>query len=293
MSTFDYKRPKTIGEVIQLLDKYRASAKLLLGGTDLNLMLTEDLVNAHIVIDLKNIEGLDILQIKEGNLIIGAGVTFSQIIDSSMMKEKFPIIWESSRTVASMGIRNRATIVGNICSAVPSADSAPALLNREAVVVTISTQGKREIPIEDFFTRPRKTSLLENEMVMHIEIPVMEKKFGGSYIKMGRYRGEDLAQVGVATLVTEELNYKISYCAVGPKPFRVKEAENLLKGKEFSGELTQELKDIILKSVSPISDIRSSKEYREKMCIVLLERSLKASLSRMKNGEPSYGTDLL
>ena len=293
MSTFDYKRPDNIEEVVNLLQENGAEAKLQLGGTDLNLMIKENVISPKLVIDIKNIEGLNVLQIKDDNLIIGAGVTFSQIIDSEMMKEKFPVIWESSRTVASMGIRNRATIVGNICSAVPSADSAPALLNREAVVVAISTQGKREIPIEDFFTGPRKTALMETEMVMSIKIPVQTGKFGGSYVKMGRYKGEDLAQVGVATFVTENLDYKISYCAVGPKPFRVKEAEELLKGKEFSGELTQELKDIILRNVSPISDIRASKDYREKMCIVLLERSLKASLSRMKNGKPIYGKDLL
>ena len=231
MSTFDYKRPATIGEVVKLLDEYKTSAKLLLGGTDLNLMLTEDIIKADIVIDIKNIEGLDVLQIKDSNLIIGAGVTFSQIVDSPLMKEKFPVIWESSRTVASMGLRNRATITGNICSAVPSADSAPALLNRDAAVVAISSQGKREIPIEDFFTGPRKTSLLDNEMVMSIKVPEIHGKFGGSYIKMGRYRGEDLAQVGVATLATEDLNYKISYCAVGPRPLRVKEVEALLNGK--------------------------------------------------------------
>ena len=93
MSTFDYKRPATIGEVVKLLDEYKTSAKLLLGGTDLNLMLTEDIIKADIVIDIKNIEGLDVLQIKDSNLIIGAGVTFSQIVDSPLMKEKFPVIY--------------------------------------------------------------------------------------------------------------------------------------------------------------------------------------------------------
>ncbi|HID15886.1 MAG TPA: xanthine dehydrogenase family protein subunit M, partial [Candidatus Atribacteria bacterium] len=128
MKNFDYAKPSSLREAVSMYADYGDKAKLLLGGTDLIVMMDDGVVNPDMVIDLKGIDELKRLEIEGEFLHIGAGVTFSELIDNSIVKEKFPIIWESSRTVASVGVRNRATIVGNICSAVPSADSAPALL---------------------------------------------------------------------------------------------------------------------------------------------------------------------
>ncbi len=293
MSSFDYFSPKTLEEAVQLYNEHSASARLLLGGTDLVNMINDEMIKTNAVIDLKNIAYLKQLELKDNHLYIGADVTFTELIESDIIREKFPVIWESSRKVASMGIRNRATIVGNICSSVPSADSAPALLIRETIVRVMSVNGKREIDIADFFIGPRKNALKENEIVINLKIPVLNKSFGGSYVKMGRYKGEDLAQVGVATLVTEDLQYRIAYCAVSPKPIRIKKAEQLLNGREFSVEFLKDVDTEIMNAISPIGDIRASKSYREKMSSVLLEKSLIASYSRLKGNKPEYGKELL
>ena len=293
MNNFDYAKPSTIPEAISLYKKYGEKAKLLLGGTDLVVMLDDGVIQPDIVIDLKGIDELKKLKFDGEFLHIGARVTFNELIDSEVVKEKFPILWEASRTIASTGVRNRATLVGNICSAVPSADSAPALLVCNAIVVIATDSGDKEVPITEFFVGPRRTILKPGEIVKEVKIRASNKKFGGSYIKLGRYDGEDLAQVGVATTVNEDKEYSIAFCAVAPKPVRAKEAEEFLKGKDLTDEVLEEAAKLAVKAISPISDIRASKEYRLYVSGVLVKRSLKTSLARMNGNGPKYGERLV
>ncbi len=293
MNNFDYAKPSTLKEAIDIYKQYGDKARLLMGGTDLVVLLDDGVLTPDIVIDLKGIEDIKKLTFDGEYLHIGAGVTFNELIDSEVVKEKFPILWEASRTVASTGVRNRATLVGNICSAVPSADSAPALLICDAVVVIATENGDREVPITEFFTGPRRTVLSPGEIVKEVKISAGNNKFGGTYIKLGRYDGEDLAQVGVATLVNDKKEYKIAFCAVAPKPVRAFEAEEYLKGKELTDDVLEEAAKLAIKAISPISDIRASKEYRLYVSGVLVKRALKVSFSRLNGNGPAYGERLV
>ncbi len=293
MNSFDYVKPTTLEEAVSVYKEHGDKARLLLGGTDLIVLMDAGAVSADLLIDLKGIEELKKFELDSDFLHIGARVTFNEIIDSKDVKENFPILWEAAKTVASTGIRNRATLVGNVCSAVPSADSAPALLVSDAIVVIATPNGEREIPITEFFTGPRRTVLQSGEIVKEIKIPKIKQRFGGSYIKLGRYDGEDLAQVGVATMALEDGTYKVAFCAVAPKPVRATEVEEFLKGKEITDQLLEEAKPIALKAISPISDIRASKEYRIYISGVLFKRSLKAAVSRLQGNGPEYGTRLV
>ncbi len=293
MNNFDYAKPSTLKEAIDVYKQYGDKARLLMGGTDLVVLLDDEILTPDMVIDLKGINELKKLEFDGEYLHIGAGVTFNELIDSSVVKEKFPILWEASRTVASTGVRNRATLVGNICSAVPSADSAPALLICDAIVVIITESGEKEVPITGFFTGPRRTVLNPGEIVKEVKIAAGSGKFGGTYIKLGRYDGEDLAQVGVAALVTENKDYKIAFCAVAPKPVRALEAEEYLKGKELTDEVLEKAAELAIKAISPISDIRASKEYRLYVSKVLVKRALRVALSRLNGNGPAYGERLV
>ncbi len=293
MNNFDYAKPSTLQEAVSIYKQYGDKARLLMGGTDLVVLLDDGILTPDIVIDLKGIEELKKLEFDGEYLHIGAGVTFNELIDSSAVRDKFPILWEASKTVASTGVRNRATLVGNICSAVPSADSAPALLVYDATVVIAAENGDKEVPITEFFTGPRRTILSPGEIVKEVKISAGSGKFGGTYIKLGRYDGEDLAQVGVAALVTESKDYKIAFCAVAPKPVRAIEAEQFLKGKDLNDETLEEAAKLAVKAISPISDIRASKEYRLYVSGVLVKRALKVALSRLNGNGPAYGERLV
>jgi CO/xanthine dehydrogenase FAD-binding subunit len=289
MSKFDYYKPSTLLEALSLYDKYGEKAKLLLGGTDLAVLINDGIIDPEVVIDLKGIDEIKKLEFSSDSVYIGANVTFNDLIASEQFKELLPVVWESSRTIASFGVRNRATLVGNICSAVPSADSAPALLVSNAVVVIKSLSQEKKVPVDKFFIGPRKTVLQKGEIVVGIKFPVEKEQFGSSYLKLGRYKGEDLAQVGIATFVNNNKVYRIAFGAVAPVPLRAYEAEDFLKGKGLDDSLIADVIPIALKAISPITDVRASKEYRLHVSGVLLKRSLLASKGRLEGKGPEYG----
>jgi len=282
INDFDYHKPKDIVEVLALLSKFKNNAKILAGGTDLIVYLKEEILKTENVIDVKGISELNTLEISADKVFLGAGVTFTQILESDKLKDKLPVLWEASHTVASVGVRNRATVVGNICSAVPSLDAAPALLVYNAEVLVQSNLGKRTISIHDWFIGPKKTSLKPDELVLGINIPIEEH--AGVYEKLGRYKGEDLAQAGIGIFVDNKQNYRFASCAVGPIPKRMKNLEEFLRGKEITESLLQKAVGIVADEISPISDIRSSKEYRIHMMQVMFKRGLSKSISLLKGG---------
>lgn len=290
---FDYVKPKSLDEALHLLALYKETGKVLAGGTDLIVHLKEGFSAPEAVVDIKGIPGLDTIELDGYVLKLGALVTFSQLIESSLIKTKFPLLWEMARTVASGGVRNRATVAGNICSAVPSADSAAVLQACDAYVVVQSLRGRKSIAINDWFTGPKKTVLAPDEMVVEIEVPLFKTAHGGCYAKLSRYEGEDLAQGGLAVLALADNTYRIAFCALGPKPARALKTEALLNGKKLSDKLMAEAAAELLKEISPITDIRSTKEYRVHMAGVMLERALKAAAARICGKGPKYGEPVI
>jgi CO/xanthine dehydrogenase FAD-binding subunit len=293
MVNFDYRKPIDLKEALSLRNKWGKASSLLLGGTDLFLAIDGGVCVPEMLIDLKNIEELNLIKDSGDMVKIGARVTYSALIDSPLVKKNLPAIWESSRLVASIGIRNAATLVGNICNAVPSAESASPLMVRNALVHLVSVDGKRDVSIRDFFTGPRRTVLKENEIVVAVSVPKVRKKFGEAYVKLGRYRGQDIAQVAVSVLVDSDWNYSIAYAAVGPVPMRIPHAESILQGKELTPQLMMKAQEAVINTVSPISDIRASKEYRIHMCRVMFEKAINAAVSRMVSSQPEYGIRLI
>ena len=285
MSAFEYQKPASLHEACSLRAEYGFSSRFLMGGTDLTVEMDQGLVAPRILIDLKGIE--DLKEIREGNdeIIIGAGLTFTELIRSPLAARHLPSLVEAARTVASVGIRNVATLAGNICHAVPSADEAAPLLIRDTELTAASVDGERTISIHDFFQGPRRTSLLEKELITEIHIKKNTKAFGECYLKLGRYRGEDLAQVGVAVSVDEDFTYKIAYAAVAPVPLRISEAEELLRGGSPGPDKLEAAVEVIRSTVAPIDDIRSSRDYRLYMCGVLFEKAVHTALRRMEQSK--------
>jgi len=270
---FEYVKVKTIEEAVKLLSS-NTHAKILAGGTDLAVHIKEDVVAPDMLIDVKGIKEFKTLNFQDDKLYIGAGVTFTDLIKSTDVKQHFRMLWEASETVASVGIRNRATVAGNICSAVPSLDSAPPLLIYNAKVNLISAEGKRTVAIEEWFTGPKKTSMYTDEIVTGIVLSLPDVSSAGCYKKLGRYKGEDLAQVGISVLAMKGDQYRVAVCAVGPIPIRAEKTEAVLNGNKVTLELVKKAKLALASEISPITDIRASKEYRMHMAGIMFERAL-------------------
>ena len=288
---FEYVRPKDMEEALHVFSLYKEKARALAGGTDLVVHLKEGLAKPDVVVDVKGIPELAGLALSGDKLRVGALVTFTELIESAQVKAKFPVLWEAALTVASTGVRNRATLAGNICSAVPSADSAPALAVYEAVVLVRGLQGERRLPVADWFTGPKRTALQPGELVTAVELSVPARKHGGCYMKLSRYEGEDLAQGGIAAAVFPDNTYRVAACALGPVPGRCPKTEAVLNGSRLGPKVLDKAKEALLGEISPISDIRSSKEYRLHMAQVMLERSLESAVARLFGKGPKYGSD--
>lgn len=293
---FDYHRPVALLRAIELLARGGDRTAVLAGGTDLLVWMKEGLCAPAVVVDVKAIAELHRLEFLGNALFVGASVTFTELIESPVVREQFPLLWECSRTVASVGVRNRATLVGNICSAVPSLDGAPALLVYEATVAVEGAAGRREVPIHEWFLGPRKTALRPGEIATGVLIPLSETKHGACYVKLGRYSGEDLAQVGIGILALPHDQYRVSFCAVAPAPARAARIERWLNGKSLTEQVLRQTKDLVSEEIHPITDIRASKEYRLHMARIMLERGLKAAVARRDgNGHavPAYGESVI
>jgi CO/xanthine dehydrogenase FAD-binding subunit len=288
---FDYRRPATLAEATALLQEHRGTARLLAGGTDLVAWMRDDAIAPDLVVDLKAVTGLDEVAIEGDTLKIGSLVTFTDIIESEVIRANAPLLFEMAETVASPGIRNRATLVGNICSAVPSCDAGPVLLAYGATVQVVGPGGERTVGIDDWFLGPRLTARTDDEVVTRLDVQV--GSHGGCYVKLMRYGGEDLAQASVGIVVRPGHDYRVAFGAVAPTPVRAGRIEGVLAGRPLDDGLLAEVVGMVRDEIHPITDLRASAEYRAHTCEVMLRRGLRAAVERMAGAGPPYGTRLI
>jgi len=289
---FEYLKPKTLKEALHAVAKNRG-AMLLAGGTDLVGHLKEGSVAPSLIVDIKGLRELKKIVLKGRILNVGALVTFGELMESRVIQSKFPVLTEIAGKVASVGIRNRATMVGNICSAVPCLDSGPVLLAMDAIIHVKAVRGGRMIPAKKWFLQARKTAIKPGEIVTHVSIPLPEEKGAGCYIKLGRYQGEDLAQASVFVWMGKKGQSRVAFGSVGPTPLRGTRIEKHLKGKKLDPAVLDLAKELVSEEVSPITDIRATKEYRLHMCKIMLERALLSAEARIRGNGPKYGKSLI
>jgi CO/xanthine dehydrogenase FAD-binding subunit len=281
---FEYLTPKTIAEALSLLSQYKERAKVIAGGTDAVPQLKRREIKVpQYIIDLKGIPGLDYIKYDEvGGLALGALATIHAVETSSIIQEKFSILFQAAQSMASPQVRNRGTIVGNICNAVPSADTATALLTLEARLKLISQQGERMINVEEFFTGPNRTVLAAEEILREIQIPGLPPHAKGIYLKLTPRRAMDLAIVGVAVVVIPKdglcNDIRIALGAVAPTPIRAKRAESILKGQKFDDKAIKKAAQTAAEESKPIDDHRASAEYRREMVKILTRRAINQAI---------------
>jgi len=264
---FEYAGPATRGEVHEILSRRGGEAKLLAGGTDLLVNIRAGVARPALVIDVKKVTAFHGTRwdAKTG-LVIGAAVTINELLADPIVNERFPLLAECARDLASYQIRNRATVVGNVVNASPCSDMAPALLCLGARAVISSKRGEREIPFERFFQGVKKTVLLEDELLERIVVPASSAGARGSYRKLKRINGHDLGIVGVA-LFRKDGKIRLGISSSAPTPVLV---EGLAEGDDESRVVAA-----ARAAISPIDDLRCSREYREFMVEVFVKRLLR------------------
>jgi CO/xanthine dehydrogenase FAD-binding subunit len=278
---FEMYQPTSLREASLLLKEKGAGGRFLAGGTDLVIAMKEKGLVPTYVVDLKKLPGLaGIRENSDGSIAIGALTTMREIEISPVLTGKYPFLCQSAAEVGSIQIRNRATVGGNMANATPSADVAPSLIALQATAKIASATGERTVAIEEFFRGPGLNIMDSDEILTEITIPKTSPRLVGEYIKFSPREMMDLAYVGVAAAYT--LGEKENRCqevrivlgAVAPTPIRAKKAEAALERRVLSEELAEEVGTIAAEEARPISDVRSSADYRRAMVGAMTKRAL-------------------
>jgi len=286
---FEYLEPANIPEAIALLERYDGKAKIIAGGTDLLVQMRRRTIKPEYVINIGNIQGLDYIRYdeKEG-LKIGALTTIRTLERSAEVQQRYPVIPQAASRMASVGVRNLATLGGNLCNAAPSADTAPALIALSARAKIVGPKGERVVLLEDFFTGPGSTILGKGEILTEIQVPVLQPRTGTTYMKHDIRGTLDLAIVGVAAAITLEprrelcQEAKVVLGAVAPTPMRARQAEEILNGKEIDDTLIEKSAQVASDESQPITDVRAPADYRSEMVKVFTRRAIKEALRLAK-----------
>jgi len=256
-----YVRPRNLREALSVLDELGDRAKIYAGGTDLLIDARLKDLRGKVIVDIKGIEELRGIREDERGVVIGAATTIEEIRESSLIASRLPLLKQAVSRFADSFIRARATIGGNICNASPAADTPLALLIYGAEVEAASARGERRIPISSFFTGVKRTALQPGELVRALRIPVPQGRQRVKYIRFDR-SAEDLMIVGIAGAVfegpsPEEIELSLSYGAVAPTPLLFRGLQDAYRSSGAEGVLRE-----VMGKISPISDVRASREYR-------------------------------
>jgi aerobic carbon-monoxide dehydrogenase medium subunit len=274
-------QPTSLRDASRLLKENGPGGRFLAGGTDLVIAMKEKGLVPKYIVDLKRIPGLSgIRDHSDGGITIGALTTMRDIEISPLLRKKYPFLCQSAAEVGSIQIRNRATVGGNMANATPSADVAPSLIALNATAKIVSASGERTTPLEEFFRGPGQTVMSPEEILSEIAIPKTSPRLVGEYIKFSPREMMDLAYVGVAVAYTlREPDQRceavrIVLGAVSPTPMRARQAEAALEGQILTEALAQQAGEIASEESKPISDVRSSADYRRAMVGAMTKRAL-------------------
>lgn len=290
MRTFEYKAPETIDEAVSLLKEAGGSARPLAGGTDLVVQLKERATRfpyPATIVSLDRVSELRGIDFSETDgLRLGAGATMTDVASHPAVRERYAALAEGAGVVGSLQTMNMATIGGNVCNAAPSADTAPPLLVYEAEAVIVGSNGRRTLPIAEFFRGPGETDLAPDELLAELHLPLPPSGTGAAFQRNTPRKQMDIAVVGVAVALTLSGDTieraGVALGAVAPTPLRATAAEAALQGQTANDETFSKAAAAAVQDSSPISDLRASAEYRLHLVKVMTARLLAEAANRAK-----------
>lgn len=286
LNDFCFHKPTTLEEAMGLIDRYQEGGLLMAGGSEVIPNMKSLVVTPDHIISLKHIPEFDYLRYTPGEgLHIGPTTPLTHIEYNPEVQRVYPSLFQGIHGMSNTNIHNTSTVTGNICYAVPSADTAAPLLTLEAVLTVRSVEGERIVPIGELFAGVRRTTLKKNEIVTDIFVPEPQEGAVMAYYKNPCRKALDLAIAGVATYVVMDgevcREARIAMSAVAVVPKRAPEAEAMLKGQVLSAELIEKAAEhASLHECSPISDIRASAEYRRELVRLSVRDGLTLALNK-------------
>jgi aerobic carbon-monoxide dehydrogenase medium subunit len=290
-ASFDYLAPRNIEEAVELLGRYGEDAKLLAGGQSLVPMMKLRLARPKYLIDINRIPNLDYLREQSGQIHCGAMTRHLQMEESSLIRERIPILCEAASRIGDAQVRNRGTLGGGLVEADPSGDWGAVALALNARMKCAGPHGDRLIAAQDFFTFAYTTALPGDEMVTEVIFPLPNPESGGAYLKLERVAG-DFAIVSAAVQIDVDKNglcqsIGIGVTGAGVVPQKALSVENLLQGKTITPERIDEAGWLVQQKAEPLEDTRGSADYKKKALGAVLRRALREALRRAESARPA------
>lgn len=286
MRQFDYARPTSLAEAIEALRDAGESAHPLGGGTDLLVQVKEGGRRPSALISLAAVPELAGVQITaDGTLRVGARATMQEVADHATVQQRFSALADGASVVGSYQTRNTATVGGNVCNAAPSADTSPPLVVLGARAQIAGVNGEREIPVEDLWAGPGRTTLERGEIVTGLLAATPPPRSGSHYERHTPRKVMDIAVVGVASYLEFDAGglvttARIALGAVAPTVIRAPLAEQVLVGRELTEKTAAEAGQVAATEARPIADVRGSVAFRRYLVETMTSASVLRSAKR-------------
>lgn len=276
MKRFEYLKADNLKAAFKIL-KQNTNIKILAAGTDLLVQIKDQMLMPEKILDISFIKELKYIKVCDGDVKIGALATHDMVNKSKEIKENGEVLAMACGQVGSPQIRNRGTIGGNISNASPAADSLPALFVLDADCCLVSESGERRVKITEFFTGPGKTVMKPGELVKGVSFKPV-KGWHSKFIKVAGRKSLAISKLSSAAVFNLEgdtiKDVRVAFGAVGPTCIRGEQTETYLTGKNKKEIEIDQLKQKVFADISPISDLRSTKDYRKQVSAVLVKKML-------------------
>ncbi len=277
---FIYHSPKTVDEALALLKEHGDEAKLMGGGIGLIAFMKERLMSPGHVVDMKGIRELkEVAKMQGGGLRIGAAVTLADLLEDGGLGKEYSVLCETIARIADPMIRRRATLVGNLCEAIPWVDTPPTLIALGATVEAVGPEGRRSIPVSSFIRGPVDIDLAPTEVVTAVEIPGARGR-EGVFEKFTA--GSEFSVASVAVVLTGEgkrRDARVVYGAVNSMPVRSAEVEDAIRDGITLGAV-RKAAQAAFDSVECMDDVLASSAYRKHLVRVITTKALGRLMER-------------
>jgi len=277
---FDYVEPETLEEALEILAGDPDDTLVMAGGTSLVILMKQDLVRPARVVGLRRIAQLRDIGASGGTVALGALATHGVLARSEAVRRHAPALASTFASVATVRIREQATLGGNLAHADPAQDPPVTLLALDGVAIARSRFGERRIPLDALFADIFETSLEPGELLLRVELPALPPGARATYKKFLPATFDDYATVSVAAVVATDADgacthARIALGGAGPVPLRAREAERSLMGRRLDDAAIREAAVVAAEATDPIDDLRGSAEYKRAMAGVWTERALR------------------
>lgn len=278
-SEFKYVRTDSLQECLGFLSAHGPETEIMAGGTDLMISLRRGSLTPKFVLDISRLKEIRTIEKYQDFIKIGANLTYSELINDTLLARTFPALHVAMGCVGSLQIRNVGTLGGNIANSSPAADSVPGMMIFEAEIMIQKADSLRIEKLEKLIVGPYSNTLAPNELITGILLRPVESNFKQSYRRIARRKSLSIARVNAAVLGSlndsgciEEL--RISVGSVAPTPLRMRQAENSIKGLRPEFKILQEASELVAKQIIDLVGVRHSTEYKRPAIAGLVLRCL-------------------